>query len=97
MGNDALKKSLDHYSEHGFSLIKDVIPQVLIDKVFEIILPWENGDSEVKPDVKPTKKGLDKKEGGLQLLPIIGGLILLVLGIGFWFMNNSSTEKGHGV
>ena len=42
MDNGTLKKSLDHYSEHGFSLIKEVIPQSLIDKVFEMIMTWEN-------------------------------------------------------
>lgn len=42
MDNEMLKKSLKHYSEHGFSLIKEVIPQSLIDKVFEMIMTWEN-------------------------------------------------------
>ena len=42
MSNNALNENLKQYSEHGFSLIKEVIPQSLIDKVFEMIMTWEN-------------------------------------------------------
>ena len=42
MSNNALNENLKQYSEHGFSLIKEVIPQSLINKVFEMIMTWEN-------------------------------------------------------
>ena len=79
------RKSEFEFESLGIPELKNIDDDV---EVYSVKLPWENGNL-INPSVKSKKKKSDNKRG-LPLIPIIGGILVLVLGVGFWFMSQNS-------
>jgi adenylate cyclase len=88
------RKTKLKYESIGTPELKNIEDEV---EVYKVILPWNNNEVDGK-SFESSKIKSNKIRGiRFSLLPLIGGIIILFLGFGFWVMNNGGSEKGNSI